>query len=103
MSSYGYKSPNYQMTLWRPALRGAFPHCITLTRKQIHGPLDHLRGLRNRVAHHEPIFARHLIKDHERIVETIGWISPGTQAWLEHHSCTPDLLGTPKDAEKVRF
>ena len=97
------RKANYEMTLWRPALRGAFLHHAALTRKQIHGPLDHLRALRNRIAHHEPIFARHLMKDHERIVEIIGWISPGTRAWLKHHSRTPDLLGTPKDAERVRF
>ena len=97
------RKANCEMTLWRPALRGAFLHRTALTRKQIHGPLDHLRALRNRIAHHEPIFARHLMKDHERIVEIIGWISPGTRAWLEHYSRTPDLLETPKDAERVRF
>ena len=97
------RKANYEMTLWRPALRGAFPHRATLTRKQIHGPLDHLRAFRNRIAHHEPIFARHLAKDHDQIMEIMGWISPGTRAWLEHHSYTPDLLESPKDAERIRF
>ena len=59
VDSTGRKA-DYEMTLWRPALRGAFPFRTPLTRKQAHGPLDDLRKLRNRIAHHEPIFARRL-------------------------------------------
>lgn len=31
---------NYEMTLWRPALRSAFPHVRSLNRKQAHAALD---------------------------------------------------------------
>ena len=72
------------MTLWRPALRGAFAHRATLTRKEAHRPLNNLRTLRNRIAHHEPVFARDLARDHERIVEVLGWMTPGTRRWIEH-------------------
>ena len=54
------RKANYEMTLWRPALRGAFVHCARLTRKEAHRPLNSLRTLRNRIAHHEPVFARDL-------------------------------------------
>lgn len=47
---------DYEMTLWRPALRGTFPHRARLTRRQAHRPLNALRTLRNRIAHHELIF-----------------------------------------------
>lgn len=67
----GHKA-NYEMTLWRPALRGAFAHRATLTRRQPHRPLNALRILRNRIAHHEPIFARDLTADHERVLEVAG-------------------------------
>ena len=83
---------NYEMTLWRPALRRAFPHRTPLTRKQAHRPLNALRKLRNRIAHHEPIFARPLLEDHQRILEVTGWISPGVQAWVKHHSRVPIVL-----------
>ena len=82
----------YEMTLWRPALRGAFPHHRPLTRKQVHQPLNALRKLRNRIAHHEPIFARPLLEDHQRILEVSGWISPGVRTWVERHSRVPQLL-----------
>ena len=46
------------MTLWRPALRRVFPHRTPLTRIQAYQPLNALRKLRNRIAHHEPIFIK---------------------------------------------
>ena len=97
------RKANYQMTLWRPALRGAFAHCANLNRKQAHGPLNGLRTLRNRIAHHEPIFARDLARDHEHVLEVAGWISPATQAWIEHHSWVPEMLGMAGDDSAARF
>ena len=94
---------NYEMTLWRPALRRAFPHREKLTRKQVHRPLNDLRTLRNRIAHHEPIFARDLAGDHERILDVAGWISPTMATWIEHHSRAYDLLALSKDAEEIEF
>ncbi len=47
---------DYEMTLWRPALRRAFPNQQVLTRNQVYQSLNELRNLRNRIAHHEPIF-----------------------------------------------
>jgi len=94
---------NYEMTLWRPALRGAFPYRAPLTRRQAHRPLNALRTLRNRIAHHEPIFARNLVEDHEWILEVAGWISPATRAWIEHHSRVPTVLENAGGAGDVRF
>ena len=39
------RKADYETTLWRPALRRAFPHREKLTRKQAHGPLNRLRIL----------------------------------------------------------
>ena len=94
---------DYERTLWRPALRRTFPHRATLTRKQVHGPLNGLRILRNRIAHHEPIFAWDLAADHRHILDVASWISPETAAWIRHHSRVPDVLALPRDAEEIRF
>jgi Abi-like protein. len=91
------------MTLWRPALRGAFPHAVTLNRNGAHRPLDFLRTLRNRIAHHEPIFDRHLQQDYQSVLDLTGWISPHKRAWIEAHSRVPDLLTTATDDPRVRF
>ena len=94
---------DYERTLWRPALRGSFPHRTTLTRKQARRPLDYLRTLRNRIAHHEPIFARHLSEDHQRILDVTGWISPGVRAWIEAHSRVSTLLDASNFAADIHF
>ena len=94
---------NYEMTLWRPALRRVFLHRSPLTRKQAHRPLDGLRKLRNRIAHHEPIFARNLLEDHRSILEVTGWISPEVRKWIESHSRVAALLAASDYAAKVRF
>ena len=86
------RKANYEMTLWRPALRCVFAHCAKLNRRQAHCPLNALRILRNRIAHHEPIFMRNLTEDHERILDVAGWISPTTRAWIDHHSAVPGLI-----------
>ena len=74
-----------------------------LIRRQAHRPLNALRTLRNRIAHHEPIFLRNLAEDHERILEVAGWISPVTRAWIEHHSRVPVALETARDDSDIRF
>ena len=97
------RKANYEMTLWRPALRRAFPHCEKLTRKRAHSPLNDLRALRNRIAHHEPIFTRDLAKDHKLVLDVAGWISPTTATWIEHHSRVSDLLTPPSDTREIGF
>lgn len=97
------RKADYEKTLWRPALRGAFPHCKPLIRKQVHGPLNDLRLLRNRIAHHEPIFARRLMEDHKRILDVTGWISPGTRAWIECYSRVSLLLAPSNSTTNFRF
>ena len=99
----GGRKANYEMTLWRPALRRAFAHRATLTRKEAHRPLNGLRTLRNRIAHHEPVFARDLARDHQRIVEVLGWMTPGTRRWVEHHSHVPAVLDSARDSGRIRF
>ena len=91
----------YEMTLWRPALRRAFSHRTVLTRIAAYQPLNALRKLRNQIAHHEPIFARQLVEDHERILEVTGWMSPGARAWVEGRSRVPVLLGASNQATAV--
>ena len=97
------RKADYERTLWRPALRGSFPHRATLTRKQARSPLDCLRTLRNRIAHHEPIFARDLSEDHQRILDVTGWISPRVRTWIEGHSRVPTLLDASNYATDVKF
>lgn len=83
---------NYERQLWQPALRHAFPY-FRGHRKTLHARLDHLRLFRNRIAHHEPIFSRHLTKDSESIAEVVGYLSSVARSWLLAHSRVQHILG----------
>jgi hypothetical protein len=76
---------NYEMALWRPALHRAFPNSRRL-RADVHKSLPGLRDLRNRIAHHEPIFSRDLEAEYQTILDVIGWMCIDTRAWVMHHS-----------------
>lgn len=82
---------NYEKALWRPALHRAFPNARK-RRKDVHRPLPHLRDLRNRIAHHEPIFRYNLAVEYQLILEVIGWICTDTRDWVMHHSGVPEVL-----------
>ncbi|MEZ4450094.1 MAG: hypothetical protein R3B09_11510 [Nannocystaceae bacterium] len=80
-----------EMVLWRPTLHRAFPHA-RLARAPVHQRLDHLRRLRNRIVHHEPIFRRHLRADHRSLLRVAGWIEPRVGEWIAHHSRVDTVL-----------
>lgn len=82
----GLTGPKYSVDLWEKHLYKAFPNA-KLGRKQLNKRLESIRLLRNRVAHHEPILSRDLLKDVNRILETIGWISADTERWVRETSC----------------
>lgn len=93
---------DYEMTLWRPALHRAFP-LARLRRADVHSRLDYLRTFRNRIAHHEPIFGRHLQADHDSILIATGWISEEVRDWIAFHSRVPRLLAMTESAASETF
>lgn len=70
---------HYESSLWTPALRRAFPR--KLARETVHELVEHLNLLRNRVAHHEPIYDRNLQTDVLRIEQLLDWLSPSSAEW----------------------
>ncbi|TBD33823.1 hypothetical protein [Rhizobium ruizarguesonis] len=72
--------------LWRSHFRKAFNATGPLTRDQIFQPLDDLRRLRNRIAHHEPIINRNIAADYASILNLISYISPTTAQWIDDQS-----------------
>ncbi len=75
----------YHQNLWIPVLNKAFPNAH-MSRADILKQLDHLRTFRNRIAHHEPVFKRHLEKDYNSIITAIEWICTDTAAWTDKHN-----------------
>lgn len=88
----GLLGPGYDQTLWRKALHRGFRVGGGRARHLVHGRFNAIRRLRNRIAHHEPIFLRDVIRDHIEILEGIGWMCADTSAWAAHHSRLPDVF-----------
>lgn len=59
----------YEASLWTPALRHCFP--IGLARSTVYDPVENINAFRNRVAHHEPIHARNLHDDIDRLTQLL--------------------------------
>jgi hypothetical protein len=77
----------YDFRLWNAHLRSVLPNLdaaktITQLRQEIYADLDHIRHLRNRIAHHEPIFRRNLADDLDKIKALIQFRCKETADWM---------------------
>jgi hypothetical protein len=95
--------------LWDAHLKSIFPeHPASLTvrdlRKRIYGDLEAIRKLRNRIAHHEPIFKRNLMDDFNRIVDLVKLKSPLIESWTIANQQVVDLISrTPVFRGGIRW
>jgi hypothetical protein len=91
--SFGFRryllSARYEHILWIPALRKAFPHLPNGRRKYVASRVERLHHLRNRIAHHEPIFPRRLDRDLQEALDVVAAICPISATWLDLHSWIP--------------
>jgi hypothetical protein len=87
---------DYETRLWRPGLRFAFPG-YRGRRADLHLELDTCRRLRNRIAHHEPIYRRDLGADHARILRLLGYVSWEYSDWVQARDRVPAVLAARRD------
>jgi hypothetical protein len=85
--------------IWDRHLSRAFPALpdrLTTAhmRQTIHDEMDKIRDLRNRVAHHEPIFLRSLADEYGRIRQVIHWRCPVAAAWVDRVQTITGLIAT---------
>jgi hypothetical protein len=101
---------DYEANLWRPALRFGFAtgtftptgRARRPTRDAVHLRASNLQRLRNRSAHHEPIFngvrlsGTQIVVDLQTVwdqtVELLGWMAPELAAIHEANPAVPNLL-----------
>lgn len=74
--------------LWIPHLHQVFPGVSSsmpapAARAIAFNRLQAIRAFRNRIAHHEPIFARNLADDYARIRDLIEWRRPVAATWVD--------------------
>ena len=83
--------------LWNPYLAQAFPNLpqgrsVSQCRQAIYNDLEHVRALRNRIAHHEPIFSRNLVNDFQKISGLIGFRCAVTEQWMSMNQQVLSLI-----------
>ncbi len=67
---------------------------VQVVRKAIHDDLERLRKLRNRIAHHEPIFTRALTIDLQTIEGLVRRRCPVTAAWMLSNQTASQLIAS---------
>lgn len=85
--------------LWIPHLKTTFLHTdtsmqIKSLRSEIYNDLEKIRKLRNRIAHHEPIFRRKLDEDYKAIIKIIAYRCTSTAQWLSCNQKVVSLLNS---------
>ncbi|WP_144715139.1 hypothetical protein [Curtobacterium pusillum] len=91
----------YHTSLWVPDLHRAFSHGppdLRVRRNEVTRRLQQLHFVRNRAAHHEPIHARDLQRDHDYAIELLGWIDPVAAEWAADVSSLRTVLGARPSA-----
>lgn len=81
----------HQANLW-PRMKPAFPGLPNADREQLRNSVLALHGLRNRVAHHEPIHQLDLAGRHRQLLDVAGYIDPVAKSWLHGLSRVEGLL-----------
>lgn len=102
----GGKGGNYEMKYWHPSLR----HCFREHRggrEALYKQFEFMRTLRNRIAHHECIFQRHLEEDARTAIMLMRHVSPAMAARHEKYGQVPAVLarrsGVLSGREPVRL
>jgi hypothetical protein len=85
--------------LWMPHFHEIFPEydkqlSIQQARASIHEDIRQIRFLRNRIAHHEPIFKRNLLEDQIRLKRVISWRRTSIAIWIESYEKVTELLSS---------
>lgn len=86
----------HDVRIWNPHIKNQFSHALGTpaeVRLRVHSDLEIIRKLRNRLAHHEPIFKRNLESDLTQILDLISIRSPETASWVRRLEKVTPLLG----------
>lgn len=65
---------------------------IPILRNSLHHDLEQLRELRNRIAHHEPIFPRNLSDDYTKLLKLVNYRCNYTADWLSEKQRVTTLI-----------
>lgn len=87
----------HDQRLWTPYLKAVLPNIPTTqtteqARQHLFDELENIRKLRNRIAHHEPIFSRNLGSDFQKIYQLVALRCPDTADWMSRNQYASALI-----------
>lgn len=85
-------SRKYEASLWTGALRHSFPNLQPQERAVAYSAMQNLHTVRNRIAHHEPIYQRDLRADAADIASVLRWVNPVAERWEARRNVVPRQL-----------
>ena len=90
---------SHDKTIWSSQLMTVFPNADPAkTVQQLRGEgfdkLQKVRDLRNRIAHHEPIFRRNVQQEYDRIRSIVAWTDVTTANWLDKVEAVTAMIAT---------
>ncbi len=94
--------------LWDSELFRVMPNLdtaqsVAALRFAIYNDLEDVRRLRNRIAHHEPIFTRDLADDYQKILALVSYRCAVTAAWLDENQQAEAVIAVkPSQAAWLR-
>lgn len=88
---------SYEQRLWQRNFYSIFPNSdqsigIAANRQLVYDYLEKLRRLRNRIAHHEPVFNRNLTDDYQTIFTLVEMRCTNTVQWMDSHQLVTNVL-----------
>ena len=89
---------SHDAVIWNNQFRNVFPNTdanmpVHLLRADGFRSLESVRSLRNRIAHHEPIFRNNLQEEYDRIRAVIAWSNTTAAAWVDKIERVTMLIG----------
>lgn len=94
----GIMTRRHEQAVWR----AHFLKCFTgagaggADCQAVHSEVHRIRGLRNRIAHHEPLLKVSPIEEYHRIIAVIEWSCPPKARWVaDHWPMTADFDAPP--------
>ena len=90
----------HDVKIWKSQILRVFPNCESSqtwynVRGRVNADLQVIRKLRNRIAHHEPIFARNLTAEFGLIRNLVDLRSPIVTSWMMGNQIASELLAKP--------
>lgn len=85
LSAPGKGHLNYEQTLWEPCLKHAFPN-FAGGRAQLRDELNRFARLRNRIAHHEHLIGKDVLREFDHVVRIARYVDDAAGTIISEHN-----------------